>query len=155
MPTCKNWFSSSIMEIQGYKLSCRGFVRSASSLTVLVRVGTGLQIQRFSPLSRQKHGNIQAGLVQEEVRVLHCVTKANRKRLASRQLGEGSQSSSWQWYTSFNKATPTPTRPHLLGQHIQTTTLTIHSFVCVLSGYCGGQRTTLDVIPRVLPRFLL
>jgi hypothetical protein len=32
----------------------------------------GLQVQRFSSLSsRQEHGNIRAGMVQEELRVLH------------------------------------------------------------------------------------
>jgi hypothetical protein len=34
-------------------------------------IGAGLQIQRFSPLpSRWEHGSIQAGMVQEELRVL-------------------------------------------------------------------------------------
>jgi len=44
-----------------------------------------LQVQRFSPFpSRQEHGSIQAGMAQEELRVLHLVPKANRRRLASR-----------------------------------------------------------------------
>jgi hypothetical protein len=35
-------------------------------------IGAGLQVQRFSPLSsRQEHGSIQAGMVQEELRALH------------------------------------------------------------------------------------
>ena len=47
-----------------------------------------LQVQRFSPLSsRQEHGSIQAGMVQEELRVLHLHLKAARRILASRQLG--------------------------------------------------------------------
>jgi hypothetical protein len=55
-------------------------------------IGAGLQVQRFSPLSsRQGHGSIQAGMVWEELRVLHLHLKADR-RLASRQLGGGSQS---------------------------------------------------------------
>ena len=55
----------------------------------LVRVG--LQVQRFSPLpSRQEHGSIQAGIVLEELRVLHLHLKDARRRLASRQLGWGS-----------------------------------------------------------------
>ena len=46
-----------------------------------------IQVQRFSPLSsRQQHGSIQAGTVQEELRVLHLHLKAAR-RLASRKLG--------------------------------------------------------------------
>jgi hypothetical protein len=36
-----------------------------------------------------KNGRVQAGMVQEELRVLHLVPKANRRRLASRQLGQG------------------------------------------------------------------
>jgi hypothetical protein len=58
----------------------------------------GLQIQRFSPLSSssspesRKHGSIQADIVLvEELRVLHLVPKANRRRLTSRKLGGGSQ----------------------------------------------------------------
>jgi hypothetical protein len=32
-------------------------------------IGAGLQVQRFSPVSsRWEHGNIQAGLVQEDLR---------------------------------------------------------------------------------------
>jgi hypothetical protein len=51
-------------------------------------IGAGLQFQRFSPLSlRQEHGSIQAGMVQEELRVLHLYLKADNKILASRQLG--------------------------------------------------------------------
>jgi hypothetical protein len=36
----------------------------------------------------RKHGSIQAGMVRKELRVLHLVQKANRRRLTSRQLGE-------------------------------------------------------------------
>jgi hypothetical protein len=53
-----------------------------------------------------KHNWVQAGIVQEKLRVLHLVLKANRKRLASRQLG-GSQSPP-------HTDTLPPTRPHLL-----------------------------------------
>jgi hypothetical protein len=50
-------------------------------------IGTGLQVQRFSPLlSRWEHGSIQAGMVQEELRVLHLHLKATSRILASRQL---------------------------------------------------------------------
>jgi hypothetical protein len=35
-------------------------------------IGAGLQVQKFSPLSsRWEHGSVQAGMVQEELRVLH------------------------------------------------------------------------------------
>ena len=54
-------------------------------------IGAGLQVQRFSPLSsRQEHGSIQAGMAQEELRVLHLNLKAARRTLTSRQLGWGS-----------------------------------------------------------------
>jgi hypothetical protein len=42
-----------------------------------------VSVQRFSPLS----SIIQAGMVQEELRVLPLHLKAARRRLASRQLG--------------------------------------------------------------------
>jgi hypothetical protein len=43
-----------------------------------------LTVQRFSPLlSRQEHGCIQAGMVQEELIILHFHLKAARRRLAS------------------------------------------------------------------------
>jgi hypothetical protein len=49
-------------------------------------IGTGLQVQRFSPLSWWEHGSIQAGMVQEELRVLHLHLKAASRILASRKL---------------------------------------------------------------------
>ena len=69
---------------------------------------------RFSPVSSgQEHGNIQAGMVQEELRLLHLHLKAASRVLTSRQLGQGSNSPHSQWHTYINMATPTP-RPHLL-----------------------------------------
>jgi hypothetical protein len=51
----------------------------------------GLQVQKFSSLSsRWEHGNIQAGIIQKELRVLHLHLETARKILASRQLGQGS-----------------------------------------------------------------
>ena len=51
-------------------------------------IGAGLQVQRFSPLpSRWEHGSIQAGMAQEELRVLCLHPKAAGGRLTSRQLG--------------------------------------------------------------------
>jgi hypothetical protein len=55
--------------------------------------------------SRQEHGSIQAGMVQEELRVRHLYLKAARSRLASRQLGLKAH---------VHGDTPTPARPHLL-----------------------------------------
>jgi hypothetical protein len=48
---------------------------------------TGSEVPSLS--SRQEHGSIQAGMVQEELRVLHFHLEAARRRLASRQLGQG------------------------------------------------------------------
>jgi hypothetical protein len=54
-------------------------------------IGAGLQVQRFSLLSsRQEHSSIQAGMVQEELRVLHLHLKAASRILTSRKLGQGS-----------------------------------------------------------------
>jgi hypothetical protein len=51
-------------------------------------IGAGLQVQRFNPLSsRWEHGGIQAGMVQEELRVLHLHLKAASRIPTSRQLG--------------------------------------------------------------------
>jgi hypothetical protein len=48
----------------------------------------GLQVQRFSLLSsRWEHDSIQTGMVQEELRILHLLLKAARRRLASKELG--------------------------------------------------------------------
>jgi hypothetical protein len=53
-------------------------------------IGSGLQVQKFSPLSsRQEHGGIQADMVQEELRVLNFHLKACRRRLAPAWLGGG------------------------------------------------------------------
>jgi hypothetical protein len=50
--------------------------------------GAGLQVQKFSPLSsRWEHGSIQAGMAQEELRVLQPHIKATGRKMASRQLG--------------------------------------------------------------------
>jgi hypothetical protein len=52
-------------------------------------IGPGLQAQRFSSLSRWELGSIQAGMVQEELRVLQLHLKAAGRILASKQLGWG------------------------------------------------------------------
>jgi hypothetical protein len=50
-------------------------------------IGAGSQVQRFSPLSSTwEHGNIQAGMAQEELRVLCLHPKAASGRLTSRKL---------------------------------------------------------------------
>jgi hypothetical protein len=68
-------------------------------------------------------------MVQEELRVLPLVPKTTMRRLASKQLGGGSQSSCPQWHTSSNKATHTysnkATNPNSTtpwAKHIQNTT---------------------------------
>jgi hypothetical protein len=73
-------------------------------------IGAGLQVQRFSPLSsRWEHGSIQAGMAQEELRVLCLHPKAASGRLTSRQLG-------WGCYTHTHSDTPIPTRSYLFQQ---------------------------------------
>jgi hypothetical protein len=73
-------------------------------------IGAALQVQRFSPLSsRWKHSHNQAGMVQEELRVLCLHPKAASGRLTSRQLG-------WESYTHTHSGTPIPTRSRLFQQ---------------------------------------
>jgi hypothetical protein len=74
-------------------------------------IGAGLQVQRFSPLSssRWEHGSIQAGMAQEELRILCLHPKAASGRLTSRQLGWGS-------YTHTRSDISIPTRSHLFQQ---------------------------------------
>jgi len=57
-------------------------------------IGADLQVQRFSPSSsRWEHGSIQAGMVQEELRVLHLHLKEARNTLnIPRELGGKSPS---------------------------------------------------------------
>ena len=62
----------------------------------------------------RKHGSIQAGMVLEELRVLHLHPKA-RSRLSHRHLGGGFSKLTLQSNTlPPTKNIPTPTRPHLL-----------------------------------------
>ena len=83
-------------------------------------IGPGLLVLRFRPSSsRWEHGSIQADMVQEEMRVLHLVQKANRIKLDSGQLGVGSQCPTTQWHNSSDKATP-PNRAIPWAKHIQT-----------------------------------
>jgi hypothetical protein len=56
---------------------------------------------------------MQAGMVQEELRILFLHLKAASRILTSRQLGWGSYSPHPQWHTYSSKATPTPRRSHL------------------------------------------
>ena len=54
-------------------------------------IGADLWVQRFNPLSsRWEHGSVQADLGLEEPKVLHLDPKADRRRMAFRQLGGGS-----------------------------------------------------------------
>jgi hypothetical protein len=56
-------------------------------------ISLGLVYRFRGPLSsRWEHGSIQAGMVQEELRVLHLDEKAARRKLYFRQLEGGSQS---------------------------------------------------------------
>ena len=88
-------------------------------------IGAGLQVERFSWLSsRQKHGSIQAGVVQEELRILHLYQGSQEQTehpQASRR--KISKSISPLWHTSSNKATLS-NRTTSWDELIQTITLT-------------------------------
>jgi len=76
-------------------LLCRDTMTKASFIRTTFNWGwlTGLQVQRFCPLSsRREHTSIRAGTVQEELRVLHVHLEATRRRLTPTWLDEGSQS---------------------------------------------------------------
>jgi hypothetical protein len=50
-------------------------------------LGLSYRFRDSVPLSsRQEHGIFQAGMVQEELKVLHLAPKANRRRLSQGQL---------------------------------------------------------------------
>jgi hypothetical protein len=77
-------------------------------------IGAGLQVERFSLLSsRREHGSFQAGMAQEELRVLHPDLTTAKRKLTLPHWVE-LQSPGPQRHTSSNKATPTPTRPYPL-----------------------------------------
>jgi hypothetical protein len=61
-------------------------------------------------------------LMEEELRSLLLNLKAARRRLASRQLGQGSWSPHPQWYTYSNKASP-PNSATSWAKHMQTITV--------------------------------
>jgi hypothetical protein len=78
---------ASASQVLGLKV-CATTTQPAQFLKGQYLIGAGLQVQRFSSLSsRREHGSIQAGMVQEELRVLHLHLKAANRILTSRQLG--------------------------------------------------------------------
>ena len=82
-------------------------------------------VYRFSPLSSiQEHDSIQAGMVQEELKVLHLHPKEARNRLR-RQLGGVSPSPPPEWYTFSNKATPSNSATPW-AKHMQTVTSSLY-----------------------------
>jgi hypothetical protein len=99
------------------------------------------QKKRFSQLSsRQEHGSAQAGMVQEELRVLHLHLKATRRRLAPRWFSLPTPLND----TSSKETTPTQIRPHFLRplpEHIQTYSNhhSLHICIC-MSGALRGQK---------------
>ena len=80
---------------------------------------------------------MQAGMVQEELRVLHIHLKANRRRLASRQLRGGSHCPPTQQHTPSNKATLTNSATPWT-KHIQSTTEGLGG-VALLEEVCHGE----------------
>jgi hypothetical protein len=99
-----------------------------------------LQVQRFIPVSsRWEYGSIQAGMVQEKLRVVHLHLKAASRILASRQLG-------WGFEAQTHNDTPTPTGPHLLivplplwAEHIQDISqkMSPHPAFCIREHSCS------------------
>jgi hypothetical protein len=79
-------------------------------------IEVGLQVQKFTSYHHgRRHGNVWADTeLEKEPRVLHLNLKEIRRGLSFRQLEEGSQSPPTKCHISFNKTTPTLTRPHLL-----------------------------------------
>jgi hypothetical protein len=73
---------------------------------------TGSEVQSIIIMVEKMAASRQVWL--EELRVLYLVPKANWRRLPSRQVGGTSPSPPPEWHISSNKATPTPTRSHLL-----------------------------------------
>jgi hypothetical protein len=87
--------------------------------------GAGLQFRGLVHYHQlRKLVSLQAGVVQEELSVLHLVLKANRRRMSLSHVARKRVSKPiskvthflQQGHTSSNKATPPPTRPHLLQQ---------------------------------------
>ena len=81
---CGCWeLNSGLLEEQSMLLTAESSLQPKGQYLI----GSGLQVQRFSPLSpRQEHGSTKAGMGLEELRVLHLHLKATR-RLASSELG--------------------------------------------------------------------
>ena len=90
-------------------------------------IGAGFHVQRFSLLSsRWEHGSIQAGMGQEELRVLHLHLKTASRILTFRKLGEGLKAHTYvtqplkQGHTHSN--TVTSNSATSWAEHIQTIT---------------------------------
>ena len=96
-------------------------------------IEAGLQVQKFSPVSsRREHGSIQAGLVQEELRVLHLHLKAACRILASRPLGQGIKA-------HIHSDTSIPTRPHLPTVSLPGTSIYKLSHMATYFSNCQGR----------------
>jgi len=112
-------------------------------------IGAGLKVQRFSPLSSWwEHGSVQAGMVQEELRVLHLHLEAARS-LISRQLGWGIRAHS-------HSDTPTQTRLHPLIVPLPGPSIhkPLHYLSALVSDsrpqwFCGLQLVIIDLTANI------
>ena len=73
-------------------------------------IGTGLQVQRFSPLSSRQKAWQHPGMTLKKLSSTSC--SEGEQKIAVFQ--EARRSPLPQWQTSSSKVTPVPTRPHLL-----------------------------------------
>ena len=80
-----------ISSVLGFPLLRRDAMTKATLVKNNILLGAGLQIQRFRGYHHGgTHGSVQADMaLEKELRVLHLVPKAARRRLTSRQLGGG------------------------------------------------------------------
>jgi hypothetical protein len=76
------------------------------------------EVQRFSPLSSwREHDDMQADMVLEMFESSTSGSAGSRKRMRDTRPGlHPTSSATHLLYISSNKATPPPTRPHLLQQ---------------------------------------
>ena len=112
---------------------------------------SGSEVQ--SIIIKVRQSSIQAGMVQDELRVLHLHPKAASRILTSRQLGQGSSSPCPPWYTYSNRPTPsnsaTPWAEHK--QIITAGMCVIYMTTCICectSVYEWGSSLSLNNIIR-------
>ena len=121
----------------------RAFLLWTDTMTKATLIRTNFTCGWITGLSsRQEHGMVQAGMVQEEMRVLHLHLKAARRTLVSRQLVQRYQSPHPLWQTYSNRATPPNATPW--AKHIQT----------IKGGYTDFLLPPIHPHPHITPQYL-